>query len=494
MDSLNKEAILKTIASIETSAEYEPNRLEDFLMMKEYSYMRDPKRFLVLGGRGSGKTRLFYTFTEPAGFSEILKGESLSGLGSSTAYSIKGHDFASFFPTPDILENYAEDKSARAYWVGNLLFVLFNQLKKIEKFRPIVDSLNSEKNLQLFFNIENLKMIDHWLEYIKCNPEIWERVFQQINDYLRGTNEWIFVSYDFLDRLTVDYNSLFPFIRMLLSFWFAHDRHWDRIRSKVFLRNDLFESDLLNFMDASKLNNHLIRLEWRTLSLYRLLIKRLANSHDEDTLQYLQIVPNLISSTKKSVLGYIPTLNKDTVESLIDNLIGHYMGKSPKQGVSYQWMPNHLQDAKGALSPRSFLKCFSIAANGMLEHPAELGKLSPISIILPTMIQNALVSVSEDRVAELGEEYPWLAKLKDMLDGLTMLVTKDAFLERIDINQWTDEEKKQLPSQSAQGIFQVLVKLGIIFVAEDGRINTPEIYLHGFRMKRKGGLRRIVDD
>ena len=95
---------------------------------------------------------------------------------------------------------------------------------------------------------------------------------------------------------------------------------------------------------------------------------------------------------------------------------------------------------------------------------------------------------------ELKEEYPWLEKLKPMLSGLTMLVNHDTFLERIDISQWSDEQRKKLPSQNAQGIFLVLQKLGIILVASDGRINMPEIYLHGFGMKRKGGLRRKVED
>lgn len=493
MPELNKSTILRTISKIEATAEYEQDRLEDFLMMKEYSMMQDPKRFLILGGRGSGKTRLFKTFNVEAGLQEILSRNSLSGLNASSACSVVGHDDASGFPTPDVLEQYADDKNARAYWAGNLLFVLLDILKTEPEIQDFLQILG-EDEAGKFVQRNLLTAPDKWIHYIRDNPEIWENVFQQINVYLRQKNKWIFVSYDFLDRLTIGYNSLFPYIRMLLSFWFAHDRRWDRIRCKIFLRTDLYESDLLDFMDASKLDNHIIRLEWDTLSLYRLLIKRMANANDSDTLEYLRLIPGLISEDNVSALGYIPTMHKALVEQLIDEMIGHYMGKSPKQGVSYQWMPNHLQDAKGALAPRSFLKCFSFAAQGMLAHPDEINKLSGNRLILPAMIQNALVKVSEDRVDELKEEYPWLEKLKPMLSGLTMLVNHDTFLERIDISQWSDEQRKKLPSQNAQGIFLVLQKLGIILVASDGRINMPEIYLHGFGMKRKGGLRRKVED
>lgn len=494
MPKLNKSTILSTISKIEATAEYEQDRLEDFLMMKEYSLMQDPKRFLILGGRGSGKTRLFKTFNQEAGLREILGRNPLSGLNASNAYSVAGHDDVSGFPTPDVLEKYANDKNARAYWAGNLLFVLLDTLKAEPEIQNIVQTMGKDDEARQFTQRDLLTAPDIWIHYIRSNPEIWENIFQKINAYLRQKDKWIFVSYDFLDRLTIDYNSLFPFIRMLLSFWFAHDRRWDRIRCKIFLRNDLYESELLDFMDASKLNNHIIRLEWDTLSLYRLLIKRMANADDLDTLEYLRMIPGLISAEGVSALGYIPTMHKVLVEQLIDEMIGHYMGRSPKQGVSYQWMPNHLQDAKGALAPRSFLKCFSIAAQGMLAHPDEIDRLAEHRLIQPSMIQNALVRVSEDRVNELKEEYPWLEKLKTMLSGLTMLVSRDDFLERIDISQWTDDQRKKLPSQNPQGIFLVLQKLGIILVASDGRINMPEIYLHGFGVKRKGGLRRKVED
>lgn len=494
MQTIEKSVILQTIAKIDATAEYEQSRLEDFLMMKEYALMQDPKRFLILGGRGAGKTRLFYTFTQETGFREILYKESLSGLSSSNARSLKGHDETQDFPSPDVLDQYADDKNARAYWAGNLLFVLLHNLKDEAEFQSVLKTFLTSEEEKMFIQIGFLKYPNKWLGYIQSHSEIWEDIFQQINAYLRQKDEWIFISYDFLDRLTIGYNNLFPFIRMLLSFWFAHDRRWDRIRCKIFLRNDLYESELLNFMDASKLNNHIIRLEWDTLSLYRLFIKRLANADNQETFEYLRLVPQLISTDKNAVLGYIPTQQKSFVEQFIGKMIGHYMGKSPKQGISYQWMPNHLQDAKGALAPRSFLKCFSIAAKQMLTHSLAIAKLEKERLILPSMIQSALVSVSEDRVAELKEEYPWLDKLRIMLQGLTMLVSRDVFLDRIDLNQWTPEERKSLPSQSAQGIFQILDKLGIIFIVSDGRINMPEIYLHGFGVKRKGGLSRKVED
>ena len=498
-----KVSILSAIENVQSTAEYEftgvssggNESLEDFLMMQEYGRMRDPMRFLILGGRGSGKTRLFFAFCSKKGFRQIMGPQkTLLGPNGDNAQALCGYDLSGHFPSQEILDQFSNDKDAKAYWVGSLLLILFEYFQKntplLESLQPWLDGTEDFP----FTNISMLNTPSKWIPTLRDNPEFWEGLLGKIDEYLLQNDKWLFITYDFLDRLTTEYNRLFPYIRTLLSFWFNHSMRWRRLRCKIFLRTDLYESNLLSFMDASKLKNHTIRLEWNTLSLYRLFIKRIANSGSSDTLEYLRLIPNLISEKADADLGYVPTDNKKQIELFVDQIIGHYMGNSPKKGLSYQWIPNHLQDANGSLAPRSFLKCFSIAAAGMLEHPHELDKLTKNSYLLqPSMIQNALVSVSEDRVSELAEEYPWLNTLKRQLSGLTMLVDRDTFLERIEMCAWNDEERKTLPDQSSQGIFYVLQKLGIVFISNDGRVNVPEIYLHGFGMRRKGGLRRNLE-
>ncbi len=106
------------------------------------------------------------------------------------------------------------------------------------------------------------------------------------------------------------------------------------------------------------------------------------------------------------------------------------------------------------------------------------------------MIQGAVQAVSVERVMELQEEYPWLEQLKKALAGTTLLIPKNDFINKIRMDLWDAKAQERLPATSPQGIFDVLQKLGIVYVTKDGRVNVPEIYLHGFGMKRKGGLRR----
>ena len=96
--------------------------------------------------------------------------------------------------------------------------------------------------------------------------------------------------------------------------------------------------------------------------------------------------------------------------------------------------------------------------------------------------------VSAYRVTELGEDFPWIARLKNVLSGGTLLMPEDEFKERLAI--FLKNAPKDLPVESVDNLLNLLLSLGIITQSTDKRINMPEIYLHGFGLKRKGGLRR----
>ena len=51
------------------AAEDEENLLQNFLPLRSYSKLANPKVFLITGGRGTGKTELFHILTSCDGFS-----------------------------------------------------------------------------------------------------------------------------------------------------------------------------------------------------------------------------------------------------------------------------------------------------------------------------------------------------------------------------------------------------------------------------------------
>lgn len=110
---------------------------------------------------------------------------------------------------------------------------------------------------------------------------------------------------------------------------------------------------------------------------------------------------------------------------------------------------------------------------------------------LPTRLQGAVEKVSIDRVRELTlEEYQWLQNLIMLLNKKSMLMERTEFLGYLSPENWPVEERRKLPGKSSIEILETLKTLGIVMETADERINIPEIYLHGFGLKRKGGIKR----
>ena len=232
-------------------------------------------------------------------------------------------------------------------------------------------------------------------------------------------------------------------------------------------------------------------LNWDTRSLYRLLVKRVANAGSDEVNLYLENVPGLMQLKINGELGYMPNDSEDVFRLLIDKMVGRYMGKNAKRGISYTWVPNHIQDTNGEIAPRAFLKCFAFAAEAMLNNENDISSLEGERILLPTRLQGAVEKVSIDRVNELTqEEYQWLKNLILLLNKKSMLMEKTEFLGYLSPENWPVEERGKLPGKSNIKILETLKTLGIVMETADERINIPEIYLHGFGLKRKGGIKR----
>lgn len=90
-------------------------------------------------------------------------------------------------------------------------------------------------------------------------------------------------------------------------------------------------------------------------------------------------------------------------------------------------------------------------------------------------------------MAELKEDFPWLENLKTVLEGETLLMPGMEFRKKM--KQLLDMDTKvKPPVRTVEELMNLLMSLGIIQKNTDGRINMPEIYLHGFGLQPKGWI------
>ena len=499
MDIQEKKEILQQIESCVSengAAENEENLLQNFLPLRDYNKLAEDRTFLITGGRGAGKTELFRILTACEGLNYIVnendkkRYENIKKAKFIIGYIASGNG-AKEFPAQNLCSRWIENKAAteiNAFWLGLVCSVLIKEYGEI----PEVDALMQRclgEELQCTVQ-QNSSELSKWWGIVLEHEETYESFLNQLDDCFHELDIHAYLTYDELDKICSNYKDLFGFIRGLLNFWFVHNNRFTNIKAKIFLRRDLYSSNALQFVDASKMRAYHLELKWDKISLYRLLVKRLANSGSEVTLKYLMDVPGLLLK-QKDELGYLPCDSEEALQMFTDKIIGRYMGKTPKKGASYTWVPNHTQDANGELAPRPFLKCFSFAAAEMIKHSDDVKSLTEEHLLLPTRLQGALAEVSADRVQELTrEEYQWLTNLIMRLKGKTMLMDKEEFLTYLEPEKWPEDKRLELPGRSKEEIYDALLTLGIIMEMPDDRVNVPEIYLYGFGLKRKGGIKR----
>ncbi|MDE7478147.1 MAG: hypothetical protein K2M91_09390 [Lachnospiraceae bacterium] len=479
------------------AGEDEENLLPNFLPLRSYSKLADKKNFLITGGRGSGKTELFRILTSCGGLDYVINEKDrrrYTQLRESeflVGYIATGSG-AKAFPTSNVCDELLKMEkpdNLTSFWGGLICSVL---LKKFKEDKEIIELANQYLGAQTRNLLtENSSEVSKWWKVLDTGKEKWESFLDQTDTILENKGRYVCIVYDELDRICSNYEELFGYIRSLLDFWYRHNSRFTNIKAKIFLRSDLYNAKALQFVDASKMGAYRLELSWDVQSLYRLLVKRMANTGIEELESYLKGVPGLLHPEINGALGYVPGDSEEAFRLLIDKMVGQYMGKNAKRGVSYTWVPNHIQDANGEMAPRAFLKCFAFAAEEMLNSKSDVAALEKERVLHPTRLQGAVAKVSADRVQELTqEEYQWLQNLIKRLDKKTMLMEKEEFLSYLRPENWPETERGRLPGETGMEILEVLMMLGIVMKTADERINIPEIYLHGFGLKRKGGIKR----
>ncbi len=277
------------------------------------------------------------------------------------------------------------------------------------------------------------------------------------------------------------------------------------IRFKFFLRSDMVEEDdeIWRFADSSKLLHSKETLTWRPNDLFGLILLHLANSEPVGA-SFRQEISVKTQSEFQEVGGAysLPrglTAREQPLRSIVEAVAGPWVGTNAKRGFTFTWIPTHLSDAKGRLSPRSILLAFSKAAQWTHErhpdHPTALHYEG---------IQQGVVEASKIRISEIKEDYPWVGPLLNALNGATVPLTMDELTVR-----WTDScigasldaaaQNQRLPPRrytsdphrkgDLQALVDDLIELAILYRTEDKRLNMPDIFRIGFGIKRQGGVK-----
>ena len=337
--------------------------------------------------------------------------------------------------------------------------------------------------------------------YVESDPETIDRLFAERDAAFNRKGVHLLILFDALDRCADEWKDMYRAIRGLLQT--ALDmRSYRRLRVKVFLRSDqVAETEIADFPDASKVLSSAVELNWPRRELYGLLWHYLANGEQGRDFRHffggghwpsVDVDDSAVFSVPRTLVS-----SDNHQREKFHVLAGEWMGRGPKRGFPYTWIPNHLGDTEGRVSPRSFLAALRKAAY-------DTGSRNPecATALHYDGIKSGVQEASKIRVREIREDYPWMDQVLSPLEGLVVPCRFDEIAERWRdqgvLDQLTaavEQEEVKLPpahiDEGPDGVRWDLETLGVFLRLRDGRVNVPDVFRVGYGIGRRGGVKPV---
>ncbi|WP_299755957.1 hypothetical protein [uncultured Chloroflexus sp.] len=456
-----------------------------FYPVDEHLRVFEPDVNLIVGYHGAGKSMLFKAAVEQLLSASIHKRPFLPEKAVWKA----GYPLGSDFPDAETLRRFvkrslverslteqANDRMLADVWLAYLARLLSSELKTTGEWQALLAPSSVE--------------VDRVYTALRQQRTAVIAALDDLDARLKQEGRWIFVNYDELDTLGgIDWELMAGLIRGLLTFWAEYTRRWQRLQAKIFLRTDLFTNARIFTADFTKLASNRVELTWSDRNLHAMWIKRIAN-RSRNWLEYCRDAG--IQFKRDETLGWIPYLpNAEAAQPLIERIAGPFMGSNIKKGRTFTWILDHLRDGKGRITPRTLVSLWGYAAAQELDSQ----KASASHLIHPTSLRRALDQVSDDYVKMLkSREMPWLEGLMKRLSNREVPLTREEWIAILatDWTQWRNDtqEKQRPPHQTPAEFLDLLLELGVCRERPDGRIDVPDLFLHGLAIKRRGGVKR----
>lgn len=448
-----------------------PPLISEIFSPPDHANALDPQRALVVGNRGVGKSFWSAVLSHDLTREEVAKDYPRLPLKKIRAvlgfHEAAGKDEGPA-PSPDVLaslikQNYAPE----AIWHGVLL-------------RAVRSAVTTKMPM-------SLKEILIWRE---DDIERAEAIMREADARFAKDDQIFLLVFDALDRMGRDWDTITPLTQGVLRL--ALDmRGYRALKAKVFMRTDqASDENLFRFADASKIRADAVKLVWQREELFGLTYKIL--TRDADTRAALA---RLAGSDAPDQLADSLNQDRDLQETLFYRIAGEFMGAGSKRGRTYNWIVDHLADAFGDTSPRSFLTA--------LQKAADSRPVPRDSVIDHNGIRAGVQNASQVRLDQLQEDYSWISKVISALEGLEVPCEPSAFTkrwkERDTVKIIIDEAKaasKLLPLElqahggsSERALLEALKNIGVVEFRDETRINVPDIFRVEARIKRRGGVR-----
>jgi len=441
-----------------------------------------PDAMLVIGIRGAGKS-FWWTVLQSVKHRQMVAHLlPKSGISENTKVSVGFGERPApgDYPGKDTLVQLSQQFDPLQIW---RTIALLQVIKGTDEDRSLSASSWSDK-----------------VKWVIDNSEVIERLLFRADQELDQANVQHLILFDALDRTADDWPTMLKIIRGLLQVLLEF-RSYRRIRPKAFVRPDhLEDTKAIDFPDSSKVLSQKVELRWPRTELYGLLWQYLGNEPNNGLLfrKGCQDIFGLSWEEYKDVWTVPDKLRteEEAQRKVFHSITGPWMGRDRRRGFPYTWLPNHLGDAGGQVSPRSFLSAIRQAAE---DNPRPGYDYA----LYYESIKRGVQEASRIRVREMQEDYPWVDILMKPLSGLTVPCRFEEIARRWEDGNILKRLQNDIASAAVKlppmhlnvgtdGIRQDIEALGVFERMTDDRVNLPDVYRVGYGLGRKGGVKVVA--
>lgn len=457
---------LKTAAA-EGEFSTDQSLYNNFYPLKGYTFIFDTRKFLVLGQKGVGKTALF---------SALKNNDYAKALAKYLKVGTEQYEHTKWIAGISQEINFSGIFSQLKDEEQINAFLLYEVIDALIKNEPDLEKLIKESEICWLFSKridikQCRKLTDETAFYL-------DELLRKMNQKLQEKNTVITIIYDALDR-TVRSEQRSRLVSTLVDMWYRYAGILQNIRSKIFLRQDIYDREVI-VSDKVKLKNYSVTLGWEYDQLFAMVWKRAINKSNEAKLFFKEVVPAAL--LEDSALGSVPIIGEEENRDLLTALTGVTMGGT-KKASTYNWFRNRLADTQGIIVPRSMLDIFAKAALKELEFRRNSLVTASKSVIRPKCFEDSLEEVSRNRVDDLKEEYE---EYRDLFNSLKDTISRSPVEENL-----LCEALKKAGKENPKDEITNLINIGILRpyqrrLADQVRYHFPDIYLKGLGLQRAG--------
>ncbi len=451
----------------------------------DFDKLLDDARWVVRGRKGTGKSTLYYLFTQHKDNAAKRAGGKLVGINV-----LSGHGPAETFrPTTDIFQDFQRALSRiegdwisfwRAYAVVRLFCSPSSPLDRVlnaSKFSRLQSHLTAHflRSSNGAWEASHTRQLSALFEDSDLSG-LCRDSLSSLNKQLQASQTKIWLMYDDLDQDILEgapwqQEALGGLLRLIYD---TNNQDLHQIRFKVFLREDIWRGLVVTNKSHFGESRTLL-LQWGIEDFLRLAY-RLTTRGSEKFRKLAQTTLPLPDSK-------LDDADEATLRQALAPLWGLNQRKN-NTAYTARWVYNRMTDTKGNTYPRSLTILLEKAREAEL---AQLKSGKPGSsdrLLRPSSLVEGLRAASLERCDALKNEYPDLVPFFDAMQSLRSQF-KDEDLRPV----WKTTAEKQWASY--EKFVSQLEAIGLLAVRKESdakyRYAVAALYIDGFNMRRVQG-------